>query len=56
MSRVPANIEAAYLAYLAADIPDAMAAWVTFRDLCHDNYLDTVEAANLIVRGSPLFL
>ena len=32
MSRVPANIEAAYLAYLTADIPDARAAWVTFRE------------------------
>ena len=42
------------LAFLAADIPDAMAAWVTFRDLCHDNYLDTVEAVNLIVFAGNL--
>jgi hypothetical protein len=55
-NRVPQPLVEAYMAYLSAAMPDALAKWETFRDLCHEHQLDSVETANLVTCGDTLFL
>jgi len=52
--RVPIDVEVAYLAYLGSSTDDALAKWATFRDLCHDAFLDPVETARLVTFGGNL--
>jgi hypothetical protein len=54
--RVPRPLFDAYMAYLRSDMTDALAKWESFRDLCHDHYLDPIDAGNLITCGGTLFV